>query len=277
MIKNIWHVSLLLITAILFNGCGGTGGASGAKITLSSPAASTVKAGTSTSGSVTISATATNRALNDITVAIVTSDPNITGTATKSSLSGSAAYTLTAAATIPATKTVQVWAEYEGLKSNAIEVTLSAIADSSTFDLTVGSTSTYEYSTAAGTPAAFVNIVVNGNQVKFTGPNGEKSALPVTITIDRIDNWVSPDNVKINGVDFSGLVPAQSTIVTTNNTDGIALIPTIITVILPPAGATSGDSINHVYNIYWRASVTYQGLTYTKTGSTLVTGTTKTI
>lgn len=272
MVKNGWHVlvlTALMLAGLMLTGCGGTGGASGSTITLSGLSATTIKAGTSASGVLTI---ASANAVNDITVDIKTDSTEVTGSASKTNPSGVASFTLTAAPTVASTKTIHVWAEYNGLTSNKLEITLSSVADSSTFNLTVGATADFTRTVTPLSPASSVNIVILGNQVTFIASDGTKG-LPVTISIDRIDNYSVGDNVRINGIDFSDVLPVQTTTLTTNNTDGIALMPTTITVVLPAAQST-GTSISHVYAVYWRATVTYNGLTYTKTGVTSVTGTT---
>ncbi|WP_277057083.1 hypothetical protein [Trichlorobacter lovleyi] len=267
---RVLYLAVLLMSGVMLTGCGGTGGASGSTITLSGLSATTIKAGTSASGVLTI---ASANAVNEISVDIKTDSTEVTGTADKTNSSGVASFTITAAPTVASTKTIHVWAEYNGLTSNKLEITLSSVADSSTFNFSVGPTAEFSRAVAAGTAATTANIVVSGNQVSFIAADGTKG-LPVTISIDQIDNYSVGDNVRINGIDFSGVFPVQTTTLTTNNTDGIALMPTTITVVLPAAPSTVGQSISHVYAVYWRATVTYKGLTYTKTGVTSVTGTT---
>lgn len=264
---------LMNATIILLAGCGGgTGGASGTTIVISSPSADTLKSGQSVSGSVTIT-TSDGSALNNVALDIKTDNANVIGTSTKTDSGGVAGYTLTASSNVSSTQVVKVWAEYKGLKSNYVSLTLSSAADSSTFDFTIGTTADYSRTVAVGAASGLANIVVVGNSVKFIGPNGETNT-PIVISVDSIDNYIAGDNVRINLQDFNGALPA-GTMTLTPDSFGIALIPTTYTVYLPAAGAT-GDTTSHVYAVTWRASVTLNGVTYTKTTQTLVTGTTVT-
>jgi len=272
MIKAIHRLTiavLLLITAVIIAGCGGgTGGGSNLNITLSGLSATTIEPGTTASGSIKL--TASSAALNDVSVSIMTDAPEVTGSASKSNLSGNASFFLTAASNVAVTKKVKVWAEYGGVKSNILEVSLNSVAESSTFNFTVSPTATFPTTAPAGTTPAAGSIVISGNQVEFKGPNSEIVSVPVTLSIYFIDNWVAGDIVRVNGINFDTATPSGST--TVNMINSIALIPTTITTVFPTAPASG--SVSHVFNVFWRAEITYNGLNYVKEGSTLVTGTT---
>lgn len=266
---------LLCIFAMTMAGCGsggGTGGASNLKLELSGLSATTIEPGTTATGTVTVTADALG--LNEVDVSIKTSDPDLTGSANKTNALGVAGFSLTANANVTVHKTVQVWAELDGVKSNTLTVEVNSVSESSSFTLTVSGEVEYPArSVLVGTPATVSSVVVAGNQVKFLAPNGiiPPVGTPVTLTVDRIDGWVPGDAISINGVSFSGTIPAQSTIVTTTNTDGVALIPTIYSIYVPPAPSVATQSSPHTYVVYWRASVAYNGLVYSKVATTLVT------
>lgn len=272
-------LSIVCMLALILAGCGsggGTGGASNLKIELSGLTATTIEPGTTATGTVTISADALG--LNEVDVAIKTSDSDLIGVSNKTNALGVAGFSLTANANVTVHKTVQVWAEFDGVKSNTVEVELNSVAESSSLALTVSDEVNYpERSVVIGTPATTNSVIVSGNQVQFVAPNGvvPPAGTPVTLTIDRIDGWFTGDAISINGVIFSGTVPAQSTIVTTTNTDGVALIPTIYTIYVPPAPSVADQSTPHTYVVYWRATVTYNGLLYSKVSTTMVTTSTK--
>lgn len=272
-------LALVFILAIITAGCGsggGTGGASNLKIELSGLSTTTIEPGTTATGIVTITADALG--LNEVDVTIKTSDSDLVGAANKTNALGVAGFSLTANNNVAVHKKVQVWAEFDGVKSNTVEVELNSVAESSSLALTVSAEVNYpERSVVIGTPATLSSVVVAGNQVKFLAPNGvvPPAGTPVTLTVDRIDGWFTGDAISINGVDFSGIVPVQSTIVTTTNTDGVALIPTIYTIYVPPAPSVKDQSTPHSYVVYWRATVTYNGLLYSKVATTLVTTSTK--
>jgi hypothetical protein len=272
MIKAIHRLTiaaLLLITLVIIAGCGGgTGGGTNLTITLSGLSSSTIEPGTTASG--TIKLTASSVALNDVSVSIMTDASEVTGSALESNLSGNASFFLTAASNVSVKKTVKVWAEYGGVKSNVLQVSLNSVAESSTFNFTVSPTADFEINAAPGTSPGTGDIVVSGNQVEFKGPNGVIVTAPVELTIYYIDSWFIGDNVRVYGTDFNGERPVGST--TVNMINSIAQIPTTITVVFPPAPASG--SISHVFNVFWRAKINYNGLDYIKEGSTLVTGTT---
>jgi hypothetical protein len=276
MYKKIAFMGLI---AALMAGCGsggGTGGASNLKLEISGLTTTTIEPGTTATGTITVTASALG--LNEVDVAIKTSDVDLVGSASKTNALGVAGFSLTSSSNVTVHKTVQVWAELDGVKSNIVTIELNSVAESSSFTLTVGDQVSYpERTVPVGTSATVSSVVVSGNQVQFLAPNGiiPPAGTPVTITVDRIDAWFPGDSVSINGVVFSGTVPAQSTIVTTTNTDGVALIPTTFSIYVPPAPAVAGQSTPHTYAVYWRATVTYNGLVYSKVATTMVTTSTK--
>lgn len=268
-------LAVLCLYMFVIAGCGsggGTGGASNLKLEISGLTTTTIEPGTTATGTVTVTADALG--LNEVDVTIKTSDVDLIGSANKTNALGVASFSLTSNSNVTVHKTVQVWAELDGAKSNVVTIELNSISESSSFELTIANSVDYPTrSVPVGTPSTLSGVVVAGNQVRFLAPNGivPPAGTPVTLTVDRIDAWVPGDEVTINGVSFSGTVPTQSTIVTTTNTDGIALIPTYFTIYVPPAPAIDGQSSPHTYVVYWRATVTYNGLVYSKVATTTVT------
>jgi len=276
MFKKILVISVLLIAVTGCGSGGGTGGASNLKLEISGLATTTIEPGTTTTGTVTVTADALG--LNEVDVTIKTSDADLIGSTSKTNAFGVAGFNLTANTNVTVHKTVLVWAELDGVKSNVVSVELNSVAESSSLTLTLSNDVSYpERTVPVGTAPTVSGVVVAGNQVQFLAPNGviPPAGTPVTITVDRIDAWVPGDEVTINGVSFSGVTPAQSTVVTTTNTDGIALIPTHYLIYVPAAPLTAGQSTPHTYVVYWRASVTYNGLIYSKVATTTVTTSTK--
>jgi hypothetical protein len=268
-------LAVLCLYMFVIAGCGsggGTGGASNLKLEISGLTTTTIEPGTTATGTVTVTADALG--LNEVDVTIKTSDVDLIGSANKTNALGVASFSLTSNSNVTVHKTVQVWAELDGAKSNVVTIELNSISESSSFELTIANSVDYPTrSVPVGTPSTLSGVVVAGNQVRFLAPNGivPPAGTPVTLTVDRIDAWVPGDEVTINGVSFSGTVPTQSAIVTTTNTDGIALIPTYFTIYVPPAPAIDGQSSPHTYVVYWRATVTYNGLVYSKVATTTVT------
>lgn len=268
-------LAVMCLYMFVIAGCGsggGTGGASNLKLEISGLTTTTIEPGTTATGTVTVTADALG--LNEVDVTIKTSDKDLIGSASKTNALGIAGFSLTSNSNVTVHKTVQVWAELDGVKSNVVTIELNSISESSTFELTIVDTVDYpERSVPVYTPSTVAGVVVAGNQVRFIAPNGivPPAGTPVTLSVDRIDAWVPGDEVTINGVSFSGTVPTQNAIVTTTNTDGIALIPTYFTIYVPPAPAIVGQSSPHTYVVYWRATVTYNGLIYSKLATTTVT------
>jgi hypothetical protein len=268
-------LAVLCLYMFVIAGCGsggGTGGASNLKLEISGLTTTTIEPGTTATGTVTVTADALG--LNEVDVTIKTSDVDLIGSANKTNALGVASFSLTSNSNVTVHKTVQVWAKLDGAKSNVVTIELNSISESSSFELTIANSVDYPTrSVPVGTPSTLSGVVVAGNQVRFLAPNGivPPAGTPVTLTVDRIDAWVPGDEVTINGVSFSGTVPTQSAIVTTTNTDGIALIPTYFTIYVPPAPAIDGQSSPHTYVVYWRATVTYNGLVYSKVATTTVT------
>jgi hypothetical protein len=220
--------------------------------------------------------TSTTADLGAIAVSIVSSNPSVVPNVTATTDStGKAIATITIPVTAPQGTAVSLVASASpdnGAVISATPVTVT-IGASNSLALAMSETAEFPRTATAGSPSSSGTIVVQGNKITFTGPQGIIPQQSITLSIDRIDNWSAGDSVLVNGSAFSGLTPAGSITVQTDSS-GTAQIPTSITVIMPAAPATAGQSLSHVFVIYWRATTTYGGLTYIATGSTLVTGTT---
>lgn len=273
-----WRVLLLVMMTTLswlLAGCGNGGGGGGASdlvISLSSLSYTSIEPGQTVTG--TLQLTATDMALNDVHVAIKTDAAELTGKANRTDGSGKATFSLTAAPNVSLKKTVNVWAELDGVRSsNTLQIELKSLAESILFNFTVPDSVQIERTVDAGTPAAAQSVVVTGTSVEFKGPGGVILPNPpsVTISVDRIDNWIAGDLVTLNGVDFTGTNPVSSTTIPLANVTGKADIPLNLTVLLPPAPA-AGSSTPNTYAIYWRATVNYNGQSYTRTAATSVKG-----
>lgn len=218
----------------------------------------------------------TAASLANVPVTITSSHPTVIPNASGTTLSdGKVSINISVAASAPVSTQVVLTATAvpgDGTTVNAAPVTLT-IAASNSLTLAMGADATFERKAAVSSPAATGNIVVQGNKITFTGPQGVIKDQPITLSIDRIDNWASGDLVTLNGKEFTKATPAGSIPLTTDST-GTAQVPTVITVLMPSAPATAGASVSHVYVIYWRATTAYGGADYVVTGSTLVTGTT---
>jgi len=198
----------------------------------------------------------------------------ITDTSATTDSTGKAIVNITIPPTAPQNTQVVLTASAETTNGAVISLTpvTITIAASNSLTLSMGTTSEFTRTVLEGSEAGSINIVVQGNKVTFTGPQGVIPNQLINISIDRIDNWRTGDSVTVNGSVFTGVNPSGSVSLNTDTT-GTALIPTVITGVLPAAGA-AGSSISHVFVIYWRATTTYGGLNYISTGSTMFTGTT---
>lgn len=273
-----WRILLLALmvaaTGVLA-GCGaggGGGGASSLTITLSGLSSTTIQPGQTITGSVKLSASAAG--LNDVQVTIKTDAAELTGTAGRTDALGNAIFNLSAATNASLSKTVNVWAELDGVRSsNTLQVSLNSVAESVTFNLSVTDAIPVERTVDAGSGAAVQGVVLTGSSIEFKGPGGVilPNPPPVTISIDRIVNWMAGDLVTVNGVAFAATSPTQSTTLALSNVTNKADIPIIVEILLPPAPA-AGSSTPNTYAIYWRATATYNGVTYTRTAVTSVNG-----
>jgi hypothetical protein len=269
-------LATLSLAVLALFGCGsggGTGGASNMTITLSGLSSTTMESGTNVSGTVSIQADAAG--LNGVNVSIKTDNSFVTGVSSDTDNTGNASFVLSASPLADLSKTVKVWAEYDGVRSNILEINLKSYIESSTFDFTISSTAEFSRTANNNTSASAANIVVTGNQIVFKGPAGAVVSAPVEISIDSINNYAVGDVVTVGGTTtFEGVNPLNFVSFTINTVDGVVNIPTTYSVVLPAAASVAGVSTSHVYSVTWRAKVTYNGMVYYKTATTSVTGTT---
>jgi hypothetical protein len=276
LLKETFYSGILLLSMILLVGCGSsgtTGGASNMKITLSGLSATTIEAGTQVSGTVQISADAV--ALNGIGFTIKTNNSFVTGSPNSDTIGdGSAEFILTASPLADLSKSVQVWAEYEGIKSNIVEVNLKSYTESSNFTFTMGDSIDYSRTVVTGTPGMTYNIVETGNQVQFTAPGGAIVSVPVEVSIDSINGYFAGDVVTVltnsGYVSFTGINPTTSASFIINSSDGVAPVPTTYTFNVPAASSVADQTTALTYSVVWRAKVTYNGMVYYKTATTSV-------
>jgi hypothetical protein len=282
MLKTVCKVlvtCLMLSSVSLVAGCGsggGTGGPSGTTITLGGLSSTTIEAGTNVSGTLTIGASSS--ALNEVQVDIKTDNSAVTGSAGKTDTGGKAAFILTASPTANLSATVNVWAEYNGLKSNVLQISLKSYTESSTFTFAMGTPDPYTRTVDTGTAATTRGTVVAGNQVTFKAATGAVVTVPVEISVDSITGYANGDVVSVTGsngvTDFTGTNPVGSVRFMINTVDGTVSIPVIYTYIVPAASSIAGITTSHTYSVVWRAKVTYNGMVYNKTAEVLVTAST---
>lgn len=205
------------------------------------------------------------------TITIVSSNPTVIPPATAvTDSTGKAEVTIPVPSNAPKDSVVSLYAAYGSVVSKPVAVT---IASSNALVLNLAPNPVFPRTVAINADASTGRVVVQGNTLTFTGPQGVIPNQNISLSIDRIDNWVNGDVVTVNGTAFSTTIPTGSVTLTTDST-GTAQIPLLVDVVLPKAAATAGQTVSHIYVIYWRATTSYGGQTYVATGSTMVTGTT---
>ena len=283
MTKALWKVlvtCLMISSVTLFAGCGsggGTGGASNMSITLSGLSSSTIEAGTNVSGTLNIAASSS--ALNEVQVDIKTDNAAVIGSAHRTDNLGNAGFTLTASPNAALSATVNVWAEYNGVKSSSLQINLKSWAESSTFEFTEVPSVPYSRSAVIGTAATTYSTIVSGNSVVFKDPSGSVvSGVPVEIRILQFNGYTAGDKVSVlttsGYVDYTGVNPTNTASFTITAVDGKLEIPTTYTYVVPGAASPAGTETPHTYSVVWQAKVTYGGREYLKTAVTTVTATT---
>ena len=282
-VTRLAKVAILVFSLFSLAACGsggGTGGTSSMTIELSGLTSTTLEAGTAISGAVQIKATSS--ALNGVTVTIKTDNSSVIGSAAATDGAGTAAFTLHAANNADLSKKVQVWAEYDGVKSNVLEIDLKSWAESSTLEFTEESTVSYPRSAVIGAPATTYSTIVSGNSLVFKDPSGSVvSGVPVEISITSFNGYSLGDVVSVlptsGYVYYTGANPTSTATFVISSTDGKLDIPTTYTYVVPGAASPAGTVTSHTYSIVWQAKVTYGGREYFKTAVTSVSATTTSI
>ena len=279
-VNRLAKVAILVFSLFSLAACGsggGGGGASSMTIILSGLTSTTLEAGTAISGVVQISADAP--ALNGVSVTIKTDNSSVIGSATATDVAGTAAFSLHAANNADLSKKVQVWAEYDGVKSNVLEIDLKSWAESSTLEFTEESSVPYSRSAVIGAPVTTYSTIVSGNSLVFKDPSGSVvTGVPVEISITSFNGYSLGDVVSVlttsGYVYYTGANPTSTASFVISNTDGKLDIPTTYTYVVPEAASPAGTITSHTYSIVWQAKVTYGGREYFKTAVTSVTATT---
>lgn len=280
MIRACWNLvvmGLLFAITVLLVGCGsGTGGASKTNITIGGLSSTNIEAGTNVSG--TIKITADSLALNHVTVTVKTDNPFVTGSANATDGAGNATFILYASSGSDFSKPVKVWAEYNGISSNNLEINLKSFTESSALTFTMLPSVTYARTVDTGTAAGLYSTNVTGNQVLFKAANGAVVTVPVEISVDSITGYAAGDVITVTDttgyIYFEGIKPLTLAAFSINSVDGTVTIPTIYTYILPAASSTAGVTTAHTYAVVWRAKVVYNGMVYYKTAEVSVSAST---
>jgi hypothetical protein len=185
---------------------------------------------------------------------------NTTGTADSQ---GNANIILSVSASAMKDTVVTLYATCGSAYSKTAIVTIgSAVQDAATLTLTVSGTASASVVGAATT----AKIIVQGNKAVFKTSQG----IPIinqniTFSVDRVDNWLTGDQVTLNGTALGNSATPSTTVTLPTDTTGTVLLPTIITGSIGAAGSS------HIFVIYWRASATQSGNEYRQYGSTMVT------
>jgi len=258
------RLAMLCSGILLLAGCGG---GSGDSFTITSSAAVTsVGAGTPVSATASITSS-TGAPVNGLSVHFVSDDPTvIPNVSADTNASGVATVQLATRNIITTTKVVNVYAEYDGQKSQAFAITVNP----ATLTFTQPADQTHSATVGSG-----VRIITSGASLQVKDPIGNPvQGATVTLSVPSFTNLVAGAAQVVfypNGLNETYIPPFTTTLTVTTDSTGTAFIPVAFDSFAPLVADTS-----YIYTINWLATIQYPGyngtvLTITSQKQTMIT------
>lgn len=265
MTRRLWRflsVGILLLTATLPQaGCGNGGGdTTSGSLTLAIDKTA-VNCGDVVVATVTLKTTST-APVNGVKVRVMSADQMAIADATGSTNTSGVANIVLPAKWIASDKAVTLVAGADGVSQSTSQmVTVSAPK------LVVNLPATNALSFKAIAGGGYGQVVMQGTSMSFKNGNGNPIAgQSINLYVDSITNKEDFTEVIFEPIQGSQIVAPPGFLTSVTEGNGTAQIPMKVTVRIPGvSGALSVMTVN------WRAVTTYQGVTFTTTGSSQFT------
>lgn len=262
MTNNMWRflcLGILLVTMVLLYGCGSGGGDSTAGSLALVLDKSSVDCGDVVVATVTLKTTSA-APVNGIKVRVMSTDQSAIGDATGSTNTSGIANIVLPARWLASDKTITLVAGADGVSQSTSQIVTVAAPK-----LTVNLPATTSNTFPAG--GGYGNIVMQGTTMSFKNGSGNALAKQsINLYVDSITNKDDFTEVIFDPVQGSQIIAPPGFLTSVTDDTGTAKIPMRVTVRIPAvASALSVMTVN------WRAVTTYQGVTFTVTGSSQFT------
>ena len=274
--KNIFMLFLILAIGVAVAGCGGGGGSgnTNGSIVLTVPVTS-IAAGKSFSATAVFAGIA-GKPVNNLRLKFVSDDKEIIPDLTDpnaTNLSGVAQVTLNTKNIKSTASTVNIYAVYEGVRSNIVAITVNPAV----LTLTPPGDASLSFTADTVTnlcAAGATRLVNSGAQIKFVNSSNQNVYnQPVSIAVTSITNGRVGDQVVIfpDGPDSIEIPPYTTSVTVNTDTNGVWFLPVAIDSLVP----VSKDG-QHVFTVNWQASTQALGdlgllIPYVVSGQTMLT------
>ena len=272
--KNIFMFLLILAIGVVV-GCGGGGGSgnTNGSIVLTVPVTS-IAAGKSFSATAQFIGTA-GKPVNNLRLKFISDDKDIIPDLTdpnSTNTNGFAQVTLNTKNIKNTTSTVNIYAVYDGVRSNTVAITINPAV----LTLTPPGNASLSFTADTVTNlcvAGATRLVNSGAQIKFVNSSNQNVYnQPISIAVTSITNGRDGDQVVIfpDGPDSIEIPPYTTSVTVNTDTNGVWMLPVAIDSLVP----VSKDG-QHVFTVNWRASTEALGdaglIPYVVSGQTMLT------